>query len=362
MQKNNLVYLFRIIFTYVIVLFHFSCNFGLLSDLGLENGLYIATDFFFIVSGYLLYVSFKKEKCSSGLSYTFNRIKKIMPYYLTSYALIIVFRMFTMGVRETVYYCGFHFFEIIGLHGIGLNLGFENLNNSTWFVSVMLISGFIIYECLKRFEDFFLSTLSPVLVAICISVLYRNVGSLSANMQTDGFLLNYALMRGFMEMCLGIYAYKLTEKIKKSGRAFTFYQIIGSLLLLCVLGASMVVSNMKTDFLYLLIEVIAVSFCFLPCKESFVCNRFVKKWSEDTMIIYLFHMFVVDYSFPLLFTGEYTVIEKTGLLLASFVFTTVLSLLFKYFFSLIEKIIHSEKLNNYLSDSNRILALREWWL
>ena len=49
MSRNNAIDFWRIIFTYMIVVFHFDTTFPYVNRLGLTPGWYIAVEFFFIV-------------------------------------------------------------------------------------------------------------------------------------------------------------------------------------------------------------------------------------------------------------------------------------------------------------------------
>lgn len=202
------------------------------------------------------------------------------------------------GQKETVYYFCYRFLEFIGLHGIGLNEGWTNLNNSTWFISLMIISGFIIYHCLRKWHDNFVNFFAPILIMVFMSVIYRYRGDLSATMDVEGFYLNFGLFRCFAEMCLGIYACKLTKKIEESKKNTLGFRIAGSLMLAFVLCMTFIKSYSVVDFMYLVIEVFGIAFCFLPSNSKILSSKFVNKWADITMYIYLAHMFFVDYVFP----------------------------------------------------------------
>ena len=55
MEKTNSIKLWRIVFTYMILIYHFDNAFPFSVEMELAAGWYIAVEFFFIVSGYLLY-------------------------------------------------------------------------------------------------------------------------------------------------------------------------------------------------------------------------------------------------------------------------------------------------------------------
>ncbi len=299
-KKSNMISFFRIMFTYCVIFAHLDGHFPLFQQMGVQCGWYLCVDFFFIVTGYLLYQTYinNPARYKSGPAYSWSRIKKIGPAYVISYVPILIFWIFQRGIGETVYYFCFRFLEFIGLHGIGLNEGWTNLNNSTWFISLMIISGFIIYHCLVKWHDNFVNFVAPIITMVLISYIYRYRGVLSATMDVEGFYGNFGLFRCFSEMCLGIYAYKITALIKEKGLKTLGFRITGTLLLVFVWAASFVKSYSKRDFMYLVFEVVGIAFCFLPSGSRFLSSKLIQKWAALTMYMYLAHMFFVDYVFP----------------------------------------------------------------
>lgn len=331
-KKNNLISIFRILFTYLIIFFHFSCHYQPLDKWGLSCGFYIVVDFFFIVSGYLLYATYnsRPDRYKSGAAYTFDRIKKIGPYYIVSYFLIFLFMVYRDGIKMAVYIYFHKFFELIGLHAIGLNEGWTSINNSTWYISALIICGFIIYQCLCKWHDSFVKFWAPILIMICISFIYRNKGSLSASMDTIGVFGNLALFRGFSEMCLGMYAYMITKKIEERFEKTFLFQLSGALLLLGVCVLSLKKNCSVCDFLYLGLIFAGVSFCFLTSKSKILSCKFIVKWADLSMVIYLTHMLFADYVMPTFFEVPAETSKKFLLFLICSIFTTVLSVLLFY--------------------------------
>ena len=299
-KKSNMISFFRILFIYCVAWAHLDGHFPLFQQMGVRPGLYMVVDFFFIVTGYLLYQTYitNPERYTGGPAYAWSRIKRIGPAYLISYVPIIIFWLSQRGIGETVYYICFRFFELVGLHGMGFNEGWTYMNNSTWFVSLIIISGFIIYHCLVKWHDTFTKFVAPILVMVFVSYIYRFRGNLSATMDVEGFYGNFALFRCFMDMCLGIYACMLTRYILKTGVKTMGFRILGTVLLLAVWMVSFVKSYSVRDFMYLFFEVFGVAFCFLPSDSKFLSSKFIQGWADLTMYIFLAHMFFVDYVFP----------------------------------------------------------------
>lgn len=91
-KKSNSIVIWRIIFTYFVTGFHFDNQYLITYSLGLDNGTYLSVEFFFMVTGYLMYEGYLKNptKYPSGLHYLWARVKKLFPYYWGSYALLFL--------------------------------------------------------------------------------------------------------------------------------------------------------------------------------------------------------------------------------------------------------------------------------
>ncbi|HAL58668.1 MAG TPA: hypothetical protein DCP64_04210, partial [Sarcina sp.] len=78
-NSNLSIELFRILFTFVIVIHHASSFPG--GDTCLRHG-YLCVEFFFILAGFFLYRSFRAEKEHSTFAYLKKRLRRLYPEYL----------------------------------------------------------------------------------------------------------------------------------------------------------------------------------------------------------------------------------------------------------------------------------------
>ena len=60
-KKSNSIVIWRIIFTYFVTGFHFDNQYLITYSLGLDNGTYLSVEFFFMVTGYLMYEGYLKN-------------------------------------------------------------------------------------------------------------------------------------------------------------------------------------------------------------------------------------------------------------------------------------------------------------
>ena len=100
--------------------------------------------------------------------------------------------------------------------------------------------------------------------------------------------------------------------------------------MLFVWAASFVKSYSKRDFMYLVFEVIAIAFCFLPSESRFLSSKLIQKWAGLTLYMYLAHMFFVDYVFPTFFMIPESMGGKAIIFIACGVSVTVGGWLLKF--------------------------------
>ncbi len=133
--KNNSITLWRILFTYLIMIYHFDNHYLISQHFNLRIGWYIGVEFFFIVSGYLLYTGMEKLSltCHSGWDYFVYRYKRIYPYYLGAFIFSFIFYVITnkIGLKDMIIILTDNFFECFALHGIGLDVGWSHINNTS---------------------------------------------------------------------------------------------------------------------------------------------------------------------------------------------------------------------------------------
>ncbi len=334
--KNNSITIWRIIFTYMILIFHFDNKYGISKMFGLEIGWYIGVEFFFIVSGYLLYdkIDSLAEKCHSGWDYFVYRYKNIYPYYLGAF--IFSFVMYfavkdSWSVMDMVKFLSNDFFEVFALHGIGLDDGWSYINNTSWFISIMLISGFIIYHCLIKWRDNFVNFVAPLIIMISFSYLYRNMHGIGAVVQIDGLYNHQALMRGLADMCLGIMAARLNHYIRENYKNTKWIRLVGVFGFLFVILCSLKFGNSTTDFLYAMILTVSIGIAFLPSEHKIFQYSWIHRLSGITMCMYFVHDAFRTFIFPKYFGIPESLGGKLLLLELYLITVTVSAFLFEAF-------------------------------
>jgi len=302
-QTNN-IYLWKILFTYMIIAFHYPVTLDFLYARGYIWGWYIAVEFFFVVSGCLIYKNIKKynEKYKGAWQYTLHRYKNIWPKYLMAFVCVFVAICVTnqLSIKEIGHKLLDSVLEILMLQGIGLNREWDYINPTLWYISILIIAGYVIYWFLSNHKDVFVKIIAPICLIVGYSYLYRYVGSLDAVVKTEGVFQNQALIRGFCDMCMGMYAAMLSDFFAKKFNRTWWLRIIEVVLVILVVVLSLADGHSTNDFAFLLMIVIVVAIGFIPRKLVGI-DVVIEKWASITLNIYLIHELFRTYIMGLIF-------------------------------------------------------------
>lgn len=145
---NHSINFFRLIFTFVIAFWHFP----MLSGEILRSG-YIVVEFFFILSGYFLYNSSRKN--ITTIEYTKNRINKfwlkstLVTILITLITLIASHRLTSYGFIEYSQYLAKIAFLLQNIIPFNKELGMPNA--PLWYLTTLIYCGTIIYAIIRTF-------------------------------------------------------------------------------------------------------------------------------------------------------------------------------------------------------------------
>ena len=301
----------------MIMVYHFDTHFFVRSIAckGGVFGWYIAVDFFFIVSGFLLFKKAEKSKGTlSAVGYTIERIKKIYPPYILAF---IVTFIVIMAVSNTA----LEYWKADGiinalleaslLQGVFICKG-PFVNYTAWYISVLIIAGFFIYLVLSKNKKLFLYALAPINILLGFLYLYKFYGSLDVTIATEGWaLLTPAMIRGLAGMSLGVYAAILSKKLQEflnDKKAFVrvLFKALGIGLLTFVPIASLRYGETSYDFLYLILIFAGVAIAFVPFKKEPKpgFKKFIVYSSSLTLNMYLIHNVFREWIFPSVYPND----------------------------------------------------------
>lgn len=195
MKKSLSVELLRFLFICIICLWHYQGADGFFG-----RG-YLAVEFFFVLSGMLLYRSFTSHTDVGTFDFTWRKFKRFWPEYFVVMCFLYICQVFTGRITLGINTVNQFVSEMFMLQGVGLWQGGRNY--ALWYISVLLIGGAFVYGLLRINRRLALSVVLPfVIVCGYRYILFYANGNHIAFESTG--ILPLPVLRGVCEMSLGV--------------------------------------------------------------------------------------------------------------------------------------------------------------
>ena len=314
MENENKAYyyrldIYRLIFTIFVVTLHFETFYISVPKLyHLSRSLYRAVDFFFLLSGFLLYRSFRNQHYASALDFTLAKAKRLLPINFVVVVFTCFFMHFKLIKNLTDFFNlmkGFIQLTISALPNI-LFLQefipvFENFCGGDyfvplWYISAMMVCCFIWFWYLsaahpKHGENFKVYGLCLVVSIIIFAFVFNEYGHINI---AQGFVpkinIPAGFLRGLADMGLGIFCANFSIRLNNKKVVVLLKILFPVLLFVLILYAA----ETAIDFVFIILCAFALIFEFsieeTPCKLVQSLCRFAGKASIP---IYFSHAFVL---------------------------------------------------------------------
>jgi len=341
---NGEIELYRFLFCLAVLFFHAEKYFlGEPSSLGGFKPYFfvhgsVGVEFFFVCSGFFMAKSVRK-KCDEELSklgtdtisFMRHKVRSIAPvhifFWVLSFMSLVIARSWDAGtavkkLADSV--PSFFLVQMFGFKG-------TSPNHVTWYLSVMLISMFIIYPFLRKHYDVFAKVAAPVLGMFILGHLYLKYGSLTGVMVMDGIFYK-SMLRGFAEILIGICTYEAAEYVRsiKPGRLKSIMFTVISILL--IIGSFIyIMHTLPARYEFIMVFVSAVLLIIAYSEQSLLSgalnNRFTVLLGELTLPLYLSQVTVINLTGR--FGTDLSFAAKTCALAAGCAALSVITVLFQ---------------------------------
>ena len=214
--RNTNIDILRLVFAFFIVFYHvrYLTN-RFIYDFP-QNG-YLAVDFFFIVSGYMITRSCRENEKNGTepgtLRYCFHKLMSFLPYLIVAEIFFGVVEGFSVIHTTNSFNRNFDlFFGAFWYHFQNVFcLSMLNLYNGdiTWYLSSLILSTLILYPFIRRSKVIFPRYVAPVFGVLLILTILVVTGAINAPNHTTFGFISKGLLRGLADMSLGIFAYEL---------------------------------------------------------------------------------------------------------------------------------------------------------
>lgn len=198
-------------------------------------GGYLGVDFFFMISGGFLAKNVKKletncisESMSTTLSasnnYLLKRFMSILPYFFISTLIGYFVRIISTGNAISPLYLFNDFFLLIE-YGFDAPSG----TGTTWYLSAMFISLFVLYPIIRRYYYFYVKYFGMFVSLIIYGTFIHTDGYVGYSNQFLFGFFSAGVLRAIAGMTMGAVAFELAKKLNrfKSVRVKTLFTILG---------------------------------------------------------------------------------------------------------------------------------------
>jgi len=333
---DNSLSIWRIVFTFVIMLFHLVNGTYFYEKYSMiKYHWYIAVEFFFILSGYLLMKHADSNENETCLEYIKNRVFRLYPEYIIAFSVMCCVRAYNTGLNIFKIIIP-NWLELFMLHSVGTNT-FPYINNPAWYVSALLIGSYFIYYLIKHHKQIYLYLIGPLGVVLIFGYMYREYERLENFYHTEGILGNTALLRAFMGLTIGVYAYLISEKYKNVRINKIVRSGLEVFLFAGILIFALLVEDGCYDFLFLPLFAIGI---ILASGDSMLGqiskNKIIRFLDKKSYTMYLSHFAAISF---LGFFLKMSEMWKWWYIIIYILITVILSVIYSYFAEIIRKII-----------------------
>lgn len=284
MIQNNMMYFWRIAFTYMIAMHH------LFSIYGIGVGWYIGVDFFAIVSGYLLCNHIENNPTEHILSYCKKRFFYFIPivFFSAIFKLAVESYYNSTSVNDIIIKIIQSIPEFLLINAYGLS---PYLNHVDWYIQVLVIPSILLFYMYKQHKDFITSVFAPIACWLIYSLIFTRfhyAEGYTINGKSVEGIINWPLLRIFAGLCLGIFLHYISNfyqlKINKK------FQFVPLLAFISVFILSYFYSKGNFEFMYILLLSIGIILGFSSHTNRFFYNKYIIYFSNLSIYIYLNHI------------------------------------------------------------------------
>ncbi len=284
--RNYIIDFIKVVFAVIIACGHFG-------TVIINNGLIV--NLFFVISGYFIVKSANSNKYSSTWNYTFSRLKRIYPYYLFAFVIMLISNciQYGQGIYDTAMTAMKSLPEIFLLQNVGIYAG--GINYPLWFLCDCIIASHIMFTLLKWNKQVTKNVISPLVALAGITYMIHS-GVDIWGIGND--FIAMPLLRAFTYLALGIAVYDPVNKVVQKICAFTNRKCMDLVMLVYGIICVVLCYVNRNDYnISLITFILLFIFCLYPSGIVYkICQLKVFKYCEKmSLAIFLNHAMIISW-------------------------------------------------------------------
>ncbi len=301
-QRNGTIDFFKFIFAIVIVFYHCAQFFHLKTSALVVCG-YLAVEFYFIVSGWLLMKRAESEKEENVFNATLKMTGK---KYASFFIPLLIAVITSLGFRlYNTHLSAKDVFYTIVLSSSDLFLlqmaKFQGVwtTEVSWYLSALLIISFLIYPILVKRKDLFCKYLAPLFVLFIYGLFSATWGTVDGPAYEVGRVYK-GVLRALAGLSLGCIAYCITQKINSAteNSLLTNKAFLGTVEVITLFGALAFMllyrhANTMDYFIILALTFgVAIAFSEKSCLNKIFRGKVFSTLGVYSLSLYLNHLYI----------------------------------------------------------------------
>lgn len=295
-KHNGIISFWKFCFCMMVVIFH-SYAFVANGEKTVFRQGYIAVEFFFLVSGFLLAKSaLKKEESENWRDLGKETFQFVAKKYLAFLPYVLFGGIIALILQNILKHVGFYqnassIWDLLLLRMTGLKG--NAVIGQAWYISAMLLCMLVLYPLLRKYKYNFVYLAAPIIVLLGLGWISQTYSRINNPEVWTGFLYK-GVIRAFIELTLGCILYVVCQKLKqvdftKFGKLLITVIEIGGFIFPFLVAQF--VSHTKFDFIILAVLSISVLLAFSEKTLEFrFMNNKVCFWLERfSLPLYLCH-------------------------------------------------------------------------
>ena len=291
----------KLVYAFVIVLVHANYLMPGAYDWRLVEcfgGGYVAVEFFFIVSGFLMAKAASKTNIKSAhlgyetIQFIGRKILVILPIYVVAYMLDFILMQILnnaslyTAVKQFIYAIPYFLrYHMAGFEGIVDPIA------PAWYISSMLLAMLLLYPMFKKFKDIFSCVIAPLLTLFLYGYISQTRGNISASSIWIGSIY-VGNLRAIAGISLGCICWEISQKISNLKFSTLFKKILtvveGACYILPIISMQLR-AHTKLDFIIIFMFAVAITLSF--SRQTYSSEiTFAPSWVANfSLSIYLTH-------------------------------------------------------------------------
>lgn len=300
----------KFLFTIIVFLFHFHKISNDSAGTPFLWG-YLAVEFFFLVSGYFMAESIRKNGenplASSAGGYVWHKIKPLCLPFITAFFVAFIIRQFIL--KATLFEVIKNFFlglyEMLFLQMSAIKTG-RAYNGPGWYISSMILSIAVLYPIFKKYRKYIFSVGALLISVLCYGFINQTAG-ISIVPSTWNNITYIGNIRAIAGLSLGVFCNECCHNFKSKKYVLTrpgkiIFSLAGIVNLALLLGIMQfpLELNLTHGFDYVavflcftLAFLIFSGLCQLPVKVQMILGKHRKFLAEASLLFYLNHRIII---------------------------------------------------------------------